>query len=31
MSGSISSSESDEASFVLTEQERILKSSNIFK
>ncbi|CAD8151334.1 unnamed protein product [Paramecium pentaurelia] len=31
MSGSISSSDSEETSFVLTEQERILKSSNIFK
>ncbi|CAK70735.1 unnamed protein product (macronuclear) [Paramecium tetraurelia] len=31
MSGSISSSDSEETSFALTEQERILKSSNIFK
>ncbi|CAD8069435.1 unnamed protein product [Paramecium sonneborni] len=31
MNRSISSSDSEETSFVLTEQERILKSSNIFK
>ncbi|CAD8055680.1 unnamed protein product [Paramecium primaurelia] len=31
MSGQISSSESEESSFIQTEQERILKSSNIFK
>ncbi|CAK71453.1 unnamed protein product (macronuclear) [Paramecium tetraurelia] len=31
MSGQISSSESEETSFIQTEQERILKSSNIFK
>ncbi|CAD8054913.1 unnamed protein product [Paramecium primaurelia] len=31
MSGQISSSDSEETSFVLIEQERILKSSNIFK
>ncbi|CAD8065628.1 unnamed protein product [Paramecium sonneborni] len=31
MSGQISSSESEETSYIQTEQERILKSSNIFK